>query len=59
MGYSPLNMPTKVIIVPKIEIDFPFACTGAESGADLLWYFLVAAALVLWAYPSGPTRLGS
>jgi len=52
-------MPKKVIIAPKIEIDFPFACPGAESGPDLWWSFLVAAALVLWAYPSGPTRLGS
>jgi len=52
-------MPKKVIIVSKIEIDFPFACPGAESGADLLWYFLVAAALVLWAYPSGLTLFAS
>ena len=52
-------MHKKVTIVPKIEIDFPFACPGAESGADLLWYFLVAAALVLWAYPSGLTLLAS
>jgi len=54
-----VNIPKKVIIAQKIEIDFQFACPGAESGADLCWYFLVAAALVLWAYPSGPTRLGS
>ena len=54
-----LYMHKKVTITSKIEIDFQFACPGAESGANLWWYFLVAAALVLWAYSSGPTRLGS
>ena len=43
-------MHKKVTIASKFEIDFQFACPGAESGADLWWYFLVAAALVLWAY---------
>jgi hypothetical protein len=43
----------------EIRFDSQFACPGAESGADLCWLSSASAALVLWAYPSRPTRVAS